>query len=336
LESGARALADALDDYAAAPTEESLSTTRAAFADAFLLTSAAELFQFGPYSSQSTSAGKDSYQGKGYRELIYSWPLSSRCKVEEQLVARTYVQGMNAVLVNARGMFALDYLLHYPGSDTECTPTSATGKAWPSFGPEELAAGKLEYAQALGNDIWEQARTLRSAWSPGEGAFAPLLVETTGYPSEQEAMKVLAWSLLYIERDVKDWKLGLPAAHTASAPVSVAEAAFSGLKTEAIRSNLRGFRGLYQGCGADGEGLGFDDWLTEAGHPELAAEIVSAYVDAQAVADASPSLDEASPAEVEALYQAVKRLTDLLKNDLFGAGSPIGLTLPPGLEGDTD
>ncbi len=338
FEGGARLMADALDEHFEAPTEASLASAQAAFARAFSLTSAAELFQFGPYSSASTSAGKDGYQGKGFRELIYSWPLSSRCKVEEQIVVRTYAQSMSTVLVNARGMFGLDYLLFYPGADTECLPNTVTGTTWPTLSEEDIAVGKAEYAAALGADMVEQAQALRALWAADGGNFAPTLVDATGYPnpSEQEAMKVIAWSLLYIERDVKDWKLGLPTAHTASAPVNVAEAAFSGLKIEAIRQNLLGFRGLYQGCGADGEGIGFDDWLTEAGHPELAQEIIDAYVAAQAAADAAPPIDEATPQQLEDLYQVVKRLTDLLKNDLFGAGSPIGLTLPPGLEGDTD
>ncbi len=104
----------------------------------------------------------------------------------------------------------------------------------------------------------------------------------------------------------------------------------------AIRANLRGFRGLFQGCGPNGEGLGFDDWLTEAGHGELADDIVKAWQHAEVVADATPALEQATPQEVEEFYQAVKALTDLLKNDLFGAGSPLGLTLPKGIEGDTD
>ncbi|MDF3071406.1 MAG: putative Iron-regulated protein precursor [Polyangiaceae bacterium] len=334
LEGGARGLVEALDELSAAPSEAAQTIAREAYAQAFALTSVTELFQFGPYASQSTSAGKDSYQGKGYREVVYSWPLSSRCRVEEQVAQPS--ASLGSVLVSARGLFGLDYLLHYSGTDTECNPSSAAGKKWATLSEDEIAAGKLDYAVTLGNDILSQAQQLRADWSRDEGNFAPQLVNASGYPTEHEAMKVMAWSLLYMERDVKDWKLGLPTAHTANAPVSVAEAAFSGLKIQAIRQNLIGFRGLYEGCGPEGEGLGFDDWLTEAGHPELAQEIIAAYVNAQALADAAPQMDEATPAELEALYQAVKRLTDLLKNDLFGAGSPIGLTLPPGLEGDTD
>lgn len=336
FEGGARALSDALADYLETPAPETQDAARAAFETAFGLASVNELFQFGPLASQAESAGKDAYQGQGLRELMYSWPLSARCRVDEQLVLRTYEQSMKSVLVNGRGLFALDYLLFYSGADTECTPNSTTGKAWPTLSADDIDAGKREYAAALGEDVALQAQTLRQAWAVDGGNFAPTLVDATGYPSEQEAMKVLSWALLYVEREVKDWKLGLPAGHTATAPVSVAEAAFSGLRTAAIRQNLRGFRGLFQGCGPQGEGLGFDDWLSEAGHGELASDIVTAYDAAQAAADTAPELDQASPEELEQLYQAVKHLTDLLKNDLFGAGSPLGLSLPKGIEGDTD
>jgi predicted lipoprotein len=295
-----------------------------------------ELFQLGPLSSQSESAGKDSYQGQGIRELIYAWPLSARCRVEEQVASRGYTKGMGNVLVAGRGLFALDYLLFYSGSDTACSGTSTTGKAWPGLSEGDVVRGKLDYAAAVGHDIVQQMAVLRAAWSPDGGNFRPRFVDATGYPNEQEAMKVLGWALIYVEHEVKDWKLGLPAGHAASAPVSEAEGAYSDLGTRAIRANLRGFRSLFQGCGAEGEGLGFDDWLSEAGHPELARDIVAAWQTAQAFADGAPPLSQATPAELEAFYQAVKALTDLLKNDLFGAGSPLGLTLPKGVEGDTD
>ena len=336
FEGAAVALSDELQGYVTAPSPETLGSAQAAFSQAMGLWSVNELFQLGPLSSQSESAGKDNYQGQGIRELIYAWPLSARCRVEEQVATRNYTKGMDGVLVAGRGLFALDYLLFYPGSDTDCSAASVTGKLWPTLSESELTQGKLDYAAALGDDIVQQMAVLRRAWAPDGGNFRPVFVDATGYPNEQEAMKVLSWALIYIEHEVKDWKLGLPAGHTASAPISVAEAAYSGLGTSAIRANLRGFRSLFQGCGPDGEGLGFDDWLSEAGHAELGQDIVAAWQNAQAVADAAPALEAASPQELEAFYQAVKSLTDLLKNDLFGAGSPLGLTLPKGIEGDTD
>jgi hypothetical protein len=161
-------------------------------------------------------------------------------------------------------------------------------------------------------------------------------VSASGYPSEQEALNTLAWALIYVEREVKDWKLGIPAGYTLVHPVSGPEAPYAGTGTENIRANLRGFQGLFQGCGAGGEGIGFDDWLIEAGHPELAAALIAALGTARAAADAAGPLAELSSSELEALYRAVKGLTDLVKGDLFGPGSPLNLELPEGVASDTD
>jgi predicted lipoprotein len=334
--STANALSSELDSYATAPSPATLESARAAYRRAMEQWSEVELFQFGPLASNQLSAGRDVAQGQGIRELIYAWPLVARQRVEEQVANRNYESGWDGVFVTARGLFALDYLLFYPGSDTQCAPGSVCGKNWKALDADEIAARKQAYAGALGDDIVASVKRLQEAWSPDAGNFRPVLVDATGYMDEAEAMKVISWSLLYVEREVKDWKLGVPSGHTVNAPVSSAETPYSGLGTQAIRANLRGFQRLFQGCGEGGAGLGFDDWLVEAGHPELAGDITAALGNALAAADAFPPFPNATPAELEAFYQTVKALTNLLKNDLFGSGSPIGLGLPPGIQGDTD
>jgi predicted lipoprotein len=334
--SSANVLSSELDGYASAPSPATLDSARVAYQRAMELWSEVELFQFGPLASNQLTAGRDVAQGQGIRELIYSWPLVARQRVEEQVVNRNYESGWQSVFVTARGLFALDYLLFYAGSDTQCAPSSVCGKNWKALDADELTSRKQAYAAAVGDDIVASVKRLEDAWSPDAGNFRPVLVDATGYMDEPEAMKIISWSLLYVEREVKDWKLGIPSGHTVNAPVSSAETPYSGLGTPAIVANLRGFQRLFQGCGEGGAGLGFDDWLIEAGHPELASDIAQALSNALAAAEAFPPFQNATPAELEALYQTVKALTNLLKNDLFGSGSPIGLGLPPGIQGDTD
>ena len=120
------------------------------------------------------------------------------------------------------------------------------------------------------------------------------------------------------------------------APVSEPEAVYAGVAHDNIAQNLLGFRSLFQGCGANGQGLGFDDWLREAGHAELADDIVAAWHAAFRTAQALPPLAQASDAELEQAYLSVKGLTDLLKNELLGTGSPLNLDLPDSVAGDTD
>lgn len=314
-------------------SEETLHAARIAWREAMLRWSQVELFQFGPVAPATV----DQYHGKGIRNLVYAWPRTSRCQVEEQVALQRFLtDGVGKVLINARGLFASEYLLFYPGQDHGCSATSQTASAWAGFDEVELAKRKRLYAKAIADDIADRAQQIVDAWSPGAGHFKQKLVAADGYGSDQEALNVIAWSLVYIEREVKDWKLGIPAGYSAMAPVDGPESPYAGIATDNIRANLRGFRSLFQGCGHNGEGIGFDDWLTAAGHGELADDVLDAWKEAQDLADAFPPLHTASVSEIDAFYQAVKKLADLLKADLFGPGSPLNLKLPATLEGDTD
>jgi hypothetical protein len=128
----------------------------------------------------------------------------------------------------------------------------------------------------------------------------------------------------------------VPAGYTLTSPVTEPETPYAHLGTENLRANLRGFRSLFEGCSADGDGIGFDDWLVEAGHGELAQDMISAWRNAEAALAELPPLHEASDAEIDASYQALRQLTTLLKAEVLGTGSPLNLQLPASLEGDTD
>jgi len=75
--------------------------------------------------------------------------------------------------------------------------------------------------------------------------------------------------------------------------------------------------------------------LSQLGPAQVPA-MLAALDGAEASAAAFPALETASSTELENFYRSVKALTDLLKTDLFGAGSPLNLKLPMGIEGDTD
>ena len=337
FEAKAQKLAEKVNAHAQARSEESLLAAQAAWREAMARLQNVELFQFGPYGSKAEAAGRDTYQGQAIRDQIYSWPVTARCRVEEQVATEKYkTQGWNNVFISARGLYALEYLLFYPGTDSVCPPGTPTATAYASLDASELDTHKLAYAVALAGDVQSRMASLIAAWKPDSGNFRETFVSASGYPDGQEALNILAWSLVYVEREVKDWKLGIPAGYTLTHPVTEAETPYAHVGSDNLRENLRGFQSLFQGCGENGEGLGFDDWLTDAGHPELAAEMVTALANARAAAETFPPLDAATPEQLETMYRAVKALTDPLKNDLFGAGSPLNLKLPAGVASDTD
>ena len=331
----AEALTDEVDAYL--DDEESARPgLRAAYESAIQTWARAELFQFGPAASSS----KDMSQGRGLRDLIYSWPFVSRCRVEEQVLGRAYetagFENLVQVPINARGLFAVEYLAFFEGSDNACTQFSIVnaGDAWASIASSELTALKSNYLGAVVMDVQERAAELFEAWDEDGGNFLDRLTRAESYMDQQHALNIVAHSLLYMEVEVKDYKLGAPAGLYADAPLERPENSFSRGATALIAQNLRGFEDLFAGC--NGQGLGFDDWLTAAGHPDLAEDILAALASAKTAVAEFPALSSADPAELAQLHAEVKRLTDLLKNDLFGQGSPLGLVLPTSVEGDTD
>lgn len=336
FEAKAAALDATVAAHVAAPAPATLAAAQSAWRGAMASFSRVELFQFGPLASRADSAGRDGVHGEGIRDFIYAWPLNTRCRIEEQLASQRYEQGFADVLVSGRGLTALEYLLFYGADDTTCSPGTATASVFASLEPETLRARKLAYLRAVSSDVLANARRLIELWDPVRGNFRQTFIDAAGYDDEQQALTVLAWTLLYVEREVKDWKLGIPAGFSVNQPVNGPEAVFARAGTQAIIENFHGFRRLFQGCGDAGEGLGFDDWLVAAGHADLATDILHALDAAELAAAHFPALDAASPAELESFYFTTKALTNFLKSDLFGAGSPLNLKLPMTVQGDTD
>ena len=129
-----RAAAVALDDALKGP--EAFPAVRTAFHAAMDSWQVTEVMQVGP-AAPSTSLG-----GGDLRDQIYSWPLTSRCAIEEALVAKSYESGLGAQLINRRGLYALEYLLFYEGGLTACPSTSTivTSGSWAALTEPERTA----------------------------------------------------------------------------------------------------------------------------------------------------------------------------------------------------
>ncbi|MBX3225496.1 MAG: hypothetical protein KF795_33630 [Labilithrix sp.] len=330
FQNAATALRTSVREHATAPDEAKLTAARAAWATAMNEWSKMELFQFGPAASRA----RDQYHGRGLRSFVHPWPDHNRCQIETQVATKGWQEGMETVLPGGRGLFALEYLLFYPGADTVCLPASTTGQAWSALGAAELATAKRDYAVAVADNVVALALELRNVWLPEGEDFTKKLVAFEGYGSEQETLNVVAWALFYPEDEIKDQKLGSPSGMQAR--THVPETPFGATEVENIRTNLRAFRSLYQGCGADGAGIGFDDWLVAAGQEQLSNEILTALAQAETAADAFPAFAQATEAQFRSFYEAVKPLSDLLKTRFFGSASPLNLKLPAGAASDTD
>lgn len=330
FQNAATALRTTVRAQVATPNATNLAAAQAAWKAAMNEQSRMELFQFGPAASKEI----DKYHGRGLRTFVHPWPDLNRCQVETQILTKGYAAGWSTVFPSSRGLFAAEYFLFYPGTDTACFPSSTTGQTWGSLGAAELVAAKAAYASAITDNVVAIAAELRNVWAPAGENFGAKLLAFDGYGSEQETLNVVAWSLMYFEQEVKDLKV----ANLAGAQPTpyVDETPFARVEIDNVRTNIQAFRSLFQGCSADGTGVGFDDWLVAVGHAQLATDLLAGLAEAETAARDFPSFATASQAQFLALYEHLRPLSSLLKTSFFGSASPLNLKLPASAASDTD
>lgn len=307
----------------------------------------AELFRFGPAARTGEPGAQD------LRDQIYGWPLVSRCKVDEQLVGQDYEKPeFSASLINGRTHSSLDYLLFYSGSDNGCSSFSAINAngSWDALGAQEIRTRRAAYADAVSSLVYANATRLVEQWVPPQGDFpngqnfcgklASAGAGSSVFDSDQAALNAVSDGLFYVDKELKDWKLGRPVGlvdcFAAACPEAV-ELPYSKGSLAHIANNLAGFRDLFEGCSGAGLRLGFDDWLIAVGAESVGQRMLTALDGAEReVAKVPGPLDAAvtnDKASVERAYAAVKQLTDILKTEFV---TVLNLELPKSVEGDND
>jgi predicted lipoprotein len=302
----------------------------------------AEPFRFGP-AARSMDPG-----GQNLRDQIYIFPLINYCGVDQNIVSESYTS-FSSVTATTRGLGGAEYLLFHAGSGNSCSAQTAINSngTWAALSAGELRARRVDYVRRVAQDIQSRATTLVNAWAPAQGNFYEQFTSagdgSTVFASDQAAFNAASDGLFYIEKELKDWKLGKPLGYVPECPSSPntcpneVESRFARASTDHLRQNLLGFRRAFQGCGLDFWGLGFKDWLVEIGAGDLADEMQVKLEAAQAAVDAlNPPLEEAiviAPGNVATVHAAVKSLTDLLKTQFV---TVLNLELPMGSEGDND
>jgi len=331
------ALTDWGDAVGSADADEAQVLAQARWINAMLVWHELELTQIGSAGSSLTAIA-----GEDLRDEIYSWPTVNPCRVDQEVVAKGWLDDgwFEANLVNSYGLDALEHLV-YGGQDNACpgqVDINAEG-SWDALTADELDHQRVSFSRTLTSHLRAQTATLADAWSPEGGDFSAdlaVLSNSSPYASEQEALNAVYDALFYLELVTKDRKLaqplGLVECSTGTCP-EAAEHLISGISAEAVVANLVGFERLFTG----GEGAGIDDLLRDLGHADLSDAILAELAHAIETAEAlTVPVDEAvaaDPAQVEAVHDAVKRVTDLLKGDLV---TVLALTIPSEAAGDND
>ena len=330
------ALADWGDAVGSSDADPAQQLAQDRWIDAMLIWQELEVAQVGPAGSSLTAVA-----GEDVRDEIYSWPTVNPCRVDQEIVSNGWLDEgwFDATLVNSYGLDALEHLV-YGGEDNACpgqVDINADG-TWQAMTPDEVDQQRVAFGLALTDHLRQQSQDLAERWSPEAGNFsgALALAGSSPYASAQEALNAVFDALFYLELVTKDRKLaqplGLSNCSTTTCPDD-AEHLISGISGDAIVANLVGFERLFTG----GEGAGLDDLLRDLGHAELSDEILAEVAVAIETAEQSGLAVhdgvESNPAEMRAVYDAVKGVTDLLKGDLV---TVLALTIPSEAAGDND
>jgi predicted lipoprotein len=331
------ALGSAAAAWATAPMDPARQAAVAeAWTPAFLAWQALEPLQIGPAGSSLTVPG-----GRDLRDRVYGWPVVDPCGVDRQVVlGEVSAEAVTGLLLDRTGLAALEALAFSRPGEHRC-PFSvdiARDGTWDALGVEEQQARRATFAASLASDVVAQIATLRAAWSPDEAGWGATLAspgaDNPAYASRDDAIDAVFGAMYYVERAVKDGKIGRPIGRV-SCPTescaSEAESPFARASLPAIRVNLASIEATYLGAG----GVGFDDLLLDRGHGDVDAAIQSALASARLAAEeaALPLQDAAGDPAADRLFDEVKAVADLFEGDL---ATVLTLAIPEEAAGDND
>jgi uncharacterized iron-regulated protein len=345
------ALDAATKRFEAEGTPDAREAARAAWKTAIDAWQRAELFTLGPAGPSGTSGTPG---GQDLRDPIYAWPLLSRCLVDQQIVSQEYDKpSFASALVSTRSLAAVEYLLFYDGPDNGCPPEAAINAqgSWKAIAPADLTKRRAAYARAALADVMAKTATLVDAWDPAKGNFVNTLA-TAGhndtYKTMQMGFNAVSNAAFYFDTDVKNMKVGLPAGLTLDATnapecatppcLDKVESPWAHRSKEHVKNNLVGFEMIMRGCGANGDGLGFDDLLVAVGGEATAKRLADATAATKAALDElkEPTFEEdlqKNPAGVKKLFDALRAVAVLMKSEFV---TVLDLELPRKAEGDND
>ncbi len=229
--------------------------SQAAWSSFMLAWQDAELLWLGPLAENDLAR----------RNRIYSYGTNEwadACAIDIQ-VATAGQPSRNSV----RGLDTLEYLLFAENLNTRCSSAVPQLAGWNAKPDAERLTLRCQYARKVADALVTETRQLEAAWRTDGGDYRRRFINPDNLATH---IKALSDAMFYLEKEVKDSKLGLPLAleprcQLAACPQAV-EFRHQGGHAAAIAQNLRQFHRVLTGNdSAGGEGLGFDDYLRHLG-----------------------------------------------------------------------
>ncbi|AWL12337.1 hypothetical protein HMF8227_01867 [Saliniradius amylolyticus] len=296
----------------------------------------AELMQIGPLTDNSSTL----------RNRIYSWPNTSACSVDQEvMLSREEGYDISLRTNSRRGLDALEYLLFNEDLNHQCTIAGTEPDGWLDLTDDQKRQARCDFAEIVVSDLKNSADELVEQWQ-GESGYGFRLknagLPDSIYATAHEAVNEVSDALFYITETTKDAKLATPlglfANDCGAEPCADnVESQYANHSIENIHANLTGLLHMLQG-GMDAEsGIGFDDYLNDVGDSETAERLLG---DLQMAINNTEGFDASlaealqnNPDSVEALHGEVKKVTDTMKSDFINS---LALELPETSAGDND
>lgn len=321
-----------------------LEAARTAWREAQAIFQRIEVIQVGPAGLSTLTTG-----GQGLRDLINGWPLVTTCRIDFNTVDPLYddPDALEMGPINARGLTSMEYLLFVESNANTCTPTARINRdgEWAALGDAEVQRRRRVYAHSLAVLILRHATELRTAWEPTGGDFYGALATagagSTTYASAQLGLNAISDALVYLYKEVVDYKVAIPAGIAIECPTDTCpeqvESRWAEASLDFIRVNVEAFRDVYLGAPAGTDAPGFDDLVRSVGGADLDGRVQAAIAAAFTAIDAvDGTLEEAvvsDAADVSTLRDALRLLADLFRIEVVSI-----LDLQPAMriEGDND
>ena len=336
-----QALSDAIE-------RRDLAESRAAWRVAMRAWHRLEMIQVGPAGVAGSRLG-----GADLRDHIYSFPLSSACRVEQEWLAQEFgaETWADEAPYQVKGLDALEHLLFKEGVEPAC-PAQAQivrDNLWDAFvmGSDVYEEARWAYASAVMADVVRRAQSLADEW---RGSFGDTFERAESpFSAERDAVDQLFAAIFYLDLSVKDRKIGGPVGlHMTcleeTCPELIEHRA-SGFGRAALIANLEGFLAVMRGSASDDEDraemtsspFGLSALLAQEGATEAADELERLARDAIAQLEASEltlnELLERDPEMLRQVYATTREMAELLKTQVV---TTLNLSVPQEGAGDND
>jgi predicted lipoprotein len=306
--------------------------------DAMAVWQIAEVMQIGPLLDNNNAL----------RNKIYSWPNTSACALDQDIVlAEQADYDISSRTASRKGLDAIEYLLFNPSLDHSCTVFGTAPQGWNNRTDTDRTAARCGLAKMAATDLVSNTQALLTAWNGTASVqgYADILKNAgqvdSIFSNSQDAVNDVSDAIFYIEKFTKDAKLATPLGVFANDCGLVAcaenvESRFAYHSLQNIISNIQGLNMIFLGGETDA-GVGFEDYLLDVGAADTAAQMRGDLAEviefALSLQTTLSELLVQDPDKVQEVHDQLKDVTDNMKTDFI---QRLALELPATSAGDND